>query len=261
MKHFWSIRCLVLLIISILAQGCFDKEFTEDSAESFKIAKEPYDDESYEIAVLKLQEFRTKFPYSLYAVEAELLIANSQFNLENYEESALSYEKFARLHPKHEKTPFALFRVGESYWQLAPEDIDREQEFASQAITEWENLVEKHPDSKEAKEALTFIEKGHRRIAESSDFIGKFYCKQELWAACAYRNLRLARTFKQFKDLRSAALVRAGNGLKMVATTSKEISSEDLEHTELREANIYMRTLSTEQILALSEKVIKESKE
>lgn len=239
LRVIWQILVVLCVILS-----CSEKEFTKDPAESFKIAREPYDDGDYEIAVTRLGEFKARFPYSQYAVEAELLLANAQFELEQFEEAAVSYPQFVKLHPKHPKLDFAMYRVGECYWQLAPEEIDREQDFTHRAIEEWEKLTDRLPNSRFSKKARKLVAEGKRRIAESYEFVSDFYCKLDLHHACAYRFIKLARKYPQFKDLRKKALSEAAMALKIVSKQKKEDPDSD--------KNLYFNSLSAEQISKLS---------
>jgi outer membrane protein assembly factor BamD len=238
--------------IFLLANSCSDKDFTKDPAASFAIAKEPYDDKDYDIALTKLSEYRSRFPYSQYAVEASLLIANAHFELEQFEEAASAYSQFTKLHPKHQELGYAYFRVGESYWSLSPDSIDREQEFTHKAIEEWQVLIKKLPQSSWAKKAKKLVKEGKLRIAQSFEFVSKFYCKQEIYHACAFRSVNLARLYPEFKEMRRDALVRAADALVYVAEQKKEDPKSD--------KNIYLNTLSSDEILALSKKLRTESR-
>lgn len=232
---------LFILNVALFAVGCEEKEFDpNDPAKSFGIAKEPYDDESYEIALQKLGEFKSRFPYSKYAVEAELLIANAQYELGRYTESALSYEQFVKLHPKHPKVDYAAFRVGESYWQDAPEEIDREQDYTVKAVKEWEKLIDKFPQSPYAKQAKELVQQGKRRVAESIEFVASFYCKQQIYHACAYRSIQLADEFPEFSDLRIKALENAIFSLEKVADAKASDEASD--------KNLYFKQMSTQEI-------------
>jgi len=209
-------------------QGCSEKEFDpNDPKKSFGIAKEYYDDESWDMAITKLGEFKSRFPYSQYAVEAELLIANSHFELDQFIEAAAAYEQFAKLHPKHPKLDFAMFRVGESHWKDAPEEIDREQEYTIKAIEEWQKLVDRMPTSSWSEKAKGLIEQGKRRLAESSEFVSKFYCRREIYHACAFRYIKLAAEFSQFPDLKRNALSEAARALDILATQKEAAPDSD----------------------------------
>lgn len=236
-------KVLLLLSLSLVWGACSEKEFDpNDPAKSFTIAKEPYDDKSYDIAIQKLGEFKARFPYSKYAVEAELLIANSHYELAHYTEAAFAYEQFVKLHPKHPQVDYAAFRVGESYWQDAPEQIDREQDYTIKAVKEWEKLISKQPNSAYAKQASDLIKRGKRRIAESMGFVARFYCKQEIHHACAYRSIQLADEYPEFPDLRVVALENAIKALEKVADAKARDPQSD--------KNLYFKQMSADEIRA-----------
>lgn len=239
MKGFLVVAGLLLFC------ACAEKEFDPaDPQKSFGIAKEPYDDENYERAITRLGEFKSRFPYSQYAIEAELLVANSHFELGHFAEAAASYEQFVKLHPKHPKVDFAMYRVGECYWSDAPEDIDREQDYTNLAVEHWEKLVEKMPQSPYSEKARKFIAEGKRRMAESLAFIANFYCRQEIYHACAYRFIKLTEQYPQFADLQNEAYTKAAKALDKVADAKAADPSSD--------KNLYFKRYTAEQIRALA---------
>lgn len=223
--------------------SCEDKEVnSNDPAAAFADAREYYDDENYDIALQKLGEFKSRFPYSKYAALAELFIANSNFELGNYEIAAVDYKQFIKLHPKHQKAPFAMFRVGESYWIDAPENIDRDQDLTVKAIEEWQTLISTYPDSQYTKRALAKIELGERRIAESQQFVADFYCKMEIYHACAYRFISILEAHSKYSDIKRHALVQAGEALILLAELKKDKPDSD--------KNIFFKKMSWQDIEA-----------
>lgn len=189
-------------ILFVFFTGCDEvKNDPNDAAAAFVEAKEAYDDEYFEMALPKLQEFKARFPYSKYSTEAELLIADAHFRMDQFPEAAAVYDQFTKLHPNHPKVDFALFRVGECYWKEAPEELDREQEFTEKAISIWAELKSRYPRSKYNSEAGELTKVGKRRLADSEHFVAKFYCKLQKWGACAYRAMGLIENHSQYKDL------------------------------------------------------------
>ncbi len=241
MQYRLRVISLVSLFLSVIIIGCSEKEFDpNDPQKSFGIAKEPYDEENYEMAVQRLSEFKARFPYSKYATEAELLAANAQFELGHYTEAALAYEQFVKLHPKHPKADYASFRIGESYWEDAPENIDREQDYTLKAIKEWEKLIQRFPESSYTPKAKELTEKGKRRVAESILFVVKFYCKQEIYHACAYRAIELADEYGEFRDLRMEGLKFAIKALDEVAKAKEKAPNDD--------TNLYFQSMTAQEI-------------
>ncbi len=234
---------LILSLSIVYFLGCAEKEFdANDPEKSFLIAREAYDDENYEIGLTRLGEFKARFPYSKYAVEAELLMANSHFESEHFPDAAVAYSQFVKLHPKHPQVEFAKFRIGESYWRDAPADIDREQEYTSRAVAEWEKLIEQNPKGEFSAKAAELMKVGKRRIAEAEEFVGKFYCKQGIWHACAYRNIQVADKYSEFRDIQTRAVTLAIKGLKRLAKEKKQSPDSD--------KNLYFKTMSSDELNA-----------
>ncbi len=243
---------LIFCFFLVIANACTEERFDpNDPQKSFLMARAPYDDKSYEIALQKLGEFKARFPYSQYATEAELLIANSHFELEQFIEAAAAYESFVKLHPKHAEVDYAMFRVGESHWREAPEEIDREQDYTKQAVASWQKLLKERPKSQYTEEAKEKLRLGQLRLAESDEFIAKFYCKLEIYHACASRSLKLAEDFKQFASLHKDALQRAAKAFEKMA----EIKEQDPKNDK----NIYFKTMTAQEIRAKAVALRKES--
>ena len=65
----------------------------------------------YTKAIETFQAIIDNYPYSDYAIQAELAIADAYFEDEKYEEALSYYRDFGDLHPQHEKVPYTLFQA------------------------------------------------------------------------------------------------------------------------------------------------------
>ena len=230
----------MVLLVSLLAAGCSEKELIQDNPqESFAIAKAPYEERNYEVAIKKLNEFKSRFPYSRYAIEAELLIADSNFETNKFTEAGVAYEQFVKLHPKHEKTDLVLYRIGLCYWKDAPSEIDREQEYTQISIKKWERLIKEFPQSPHSEQAKQFIKAGKLRMAQAEDFIARFYCKKSIWHSCAYHSLIILERFPEQTELAQAAIQRASLALEKLAK----------EEPYGEQKNLFNRDASQEELL------------
>ena len=243
---------LVLIFTNTYSACVHDSGDTEDATTVFSSAKESYDDEHFEIAVQKLGEFKSRFPYSKYATEAELLIANSHFKLDNFEEAAIEYRHFVKLHPKHPNIDYAKFRVGMSYWQESSEDVDRDQELTKTAMNEWKNLIRDHPNSEYSSKAKELIIKGDRRMAENGAFVVAFYCKQEIYHGCAYRAIAVLEEYSHHKDINYKVIKLAAEAFKSLVKIKKTDPTSD--------ANIFFKNMTIEQLQEKAEKFSKLTK-
>lgn len=224
-----------------LIVGCFAKGTDPNNAQqSFVVAKQAFVDGDYELAITKLGAFRARFPYNRQATEAELLIADAHYELGHYPEALVAYQRFARLHPRHPRRAYALFRVGQSHWVQAPTEVDREQNYTSKALVAWQRLITHYPTSSEAKKARQLLDDGERRVAGSFAFIADFYCAQKVYHACAYRHIKLAQTYTRFSDIAKDSYHKAADALEQVLEVKKKQPQAN--------SNLYLRNYSSQQL-------------
>src|SRR5947208_14117858 len=130
--HFRGARSAMLaaavLTLSI-AIGCATSDEESKPVTYSLTAKQNYEkglaelkDENYPEAQKYFQFVKQKYPFSKFAVLAELAIADTQFARGNYTEAVDSYKAFIRLHPTHEKVEngYAAYRVGQCYFKDMP---------------------------------------------------------------------------------------------------------------------------------------------
>ena len=130
-RHLFAL-CALCSFIWAIGLGCAESDDDTRPVTYSLTAKQNYEkgmaelkDESYGEAKKYFQFVKQKFPFSKYAVMAELALADTQFAQGNYTESIESYKSFARLHPTHEKVEdgYVAFRICEGYFKDMPEDI------------------------------------------------------------------------------------------------------------------------------------------
>jgi outer membrane protein assembly factor BamD len=174
----------ILLALSFSAasslSGCSGKSIDEsDPAQLYKDAEEDIESDHYQLAIDKLRVVKNKFPYSKYATDAQLKIADVYYLQESYAEAASTYELFRDLHPKHEKTPYAMVRIGMSYYNDMPSTVARDLTSASRALDAFNEFVRRFPSAPEAAEARTHIAEVRKTLAQKELTIGDFYVRED----------------------------------------------------------------------------------
>lgn len=193
-----SLKLLFILIFFNFILSCASDEKKADTPEAaFKIAKEYEDDESYRIAIQRYTDVKNKFPYSSYATEAELAIANVHFKSEEYPEAQVSYQNFKELHPKHPKIDYVIFRTGLSYFLQLPETIDRDISLANDAIYSFNEFIKKFHKSEYLAEAKEYRRKAFAMLNEKELYIADFYFKQKQYDSAL---LRYVRSYKKYSE-------------------------------------------------------------
>lgn len=181
----------VLLVagFAVFLHGCSSIENRDTSTPegAFKSAEDYEKDERYEEAIQKYSDVKNKFPYSRFAAEAELKIADLQFKRESYPEAQGAYQLFKEFHPKHPQSDYVTYRLALSYYNQLPSTIDRDLSLADKAILYFDETTNSYPNSPYAKEAREKKDACLKMLANKELYIAKFYDKRSMYEAARGR--------------------------------------------------------------------------
>lgn len=156
--------------------------FQATAEENWNAGEAEFEDEEYLAAQRYYAFIRSKFPYSSYAVLAEVRIADCQAARGRFIEAIDSYQDFVRRHPSHKKTPYAMFKIGESYynqipgdWLLLPPSYEKDQASVQQAAKTLGDYLKRFPDHEDAERARTLLREVETRLAAHERFVADFY--------------------------------------------------------------------------------------
>ncbi len=188
---------LKILVLSLSAIFFISACSTTDdidinSAErAFKEAKEYEDDSRYEEAQRRFEEIKNKFPYSSWAKESDLRIAEIYYKKEEFAAAALAYANFKYLYPNHPQIAYVSLQLAMSYYKQLPSTIDRDLSKGTNAIQEFNVVLQKYPGTEFAKTAADKKKDTENKLAEKELYIADFYYKRDhyLSALRRYENL------------------------------------------------------------------------
>jgi outer membrane protein assembly factor BamD len=174
--------------------GCASDDGAGANVNYSATARQNYDkgvaelaDENYLEADKYFRFVKSKFPFSKYAVLAELGLADAKFQRGEYQAAIDSYKSFIRLHPTHEKVEdgYAAFRIAGCYvkdmpedWLILPPAAEKDQSAVRDAVRELSDFLDKYPDSKYVKEANEQRREVVRRLVEHEVYVARFYLDQ-----------------------------------------------------------------------------------
>jgi outer membrane protein assembly factor BamD len=205
----------VVALLALALAGCATGEVNEaDPGALYSDAEEEIKNDHYQLAVDKLRVVRNKFPYSKFAVDALLRIADVYFLQESFEEAAVGYEAFRDLYPKHEKTPYAMFRVGKSYFSDIPSPVARDQSAGVRSLDAYNEFLRRYPKAAEADEARKDVAEIRRFLAEKEFYIAEFYYKRKFYAAAKARLEKMIQGYSDTPTVERAKTMLAAIGTK-----------------------------------------------
>ena len=233
-----------LLALAAPVVGCASSDEGKSITYSLT-AKQNYDkgmeelkEENYPEATRFFSFVKQKFPFSKYAVLAELALADTQFARGAYQEAIDAYKTFARLHPTHEKVEdgYVAYKICECYtqdmpsdWFLVPPSYEKDQTAVRDAYRELSDFLDKYPDSKYVDDVKKLRRDVTARLIEHEVYVARFYLDTGHSKAAI---LRLESALKRYPESgREAELLlvlgqthlEMGNALKARDTFSRVV--------------------------------------
>ena len=187
---------IVCLIILVVLTGCTS---LQDSIDKFLGVEEgdtadelawegmdAYESGKYLKAIEKFQKIKDFYPFSKYAILAELKIADAHYQREEYEEAIFEYENFERLHPRNEAIPYVIYQIGRCYFDQI-DTTDRDQTSARKALEAFQRLQKQFPEDQYARRSEEHISIALKSLAGHTYRIGVFYYKTKHYKAALHR--------------------------------------------------------------------------
>ena len=201
--HLFAILCI------LLTSSCSTRrpEGETEAEVLFREAEELVERGRYILATEKLNQVKSKHPYSYYATSAELLQADILFKQENFVEATGAYIVFRDFHPRHKRLDYVIWMIGESYYKQLPSTFDRDLSPGIEAMKYYEELVALFPKGRyveESRSRMAFIQEQFRL---KERYIADFYFKTKDYKSARFRYLDILKKFQDEK-LKHHAMTR-----------------------------------------------------
>lgn len=209
-----SSRLVASFLFLWLVSGCalIDSYFLpppEDTAqELFEAGMDAMGNKEYGDAQQYFSKLKDRFPFSPFALRAELALGDAYFLDGEYLMALDAYKEFEALHPSHESIPYVLYQIGSADFNLF-RSIDRRQENIQEGLEYFYRLRETYPDSEYATASEDMITKGRRILAEHEVYVADFFWRTEQYGPAWNRYQYVVENFSDVPDLRDYARKRA----------------------------------------------------
>ena len=183
-------KLILPVVAMLLFSGCaffIDSKTDEKTAQELvNDGMEAFNRQRYRSAIESFDKLKDWYPFSKYAILAELKIADAHFYLGEYEAAIVAYESFENLHPRNEATPYVIFQRGRSYIEQL-ETVDRDQTAAKKAIETFNRLKKAYPNSEYTAQSENYIRMSLKNMAGHEFYVGEFYFKSKHYKAALVR--------------------------------------------------------------------------
>jgi outer membrane protein assembly factor BamD len=141
---------------------------------------------NYGASIEAFDKLKDWYPFSKYAILAELKVADAHYKLQQYDEAIIAYEQFESLHPRNDALSYVIYQIGRCYFEQI-DTIDRDQSVAHKALEVFQRLKRQFPDNSYSLIADEHIHKCYKSLAGHDLYVGMFYYRTKHYKAAKKR--------------------------------------------------------------------------
>ena len=195
MKLLYNIFLLFFVIhfISACSQSLnknSDKNIVQDNSENpenyYLRAMIEFENKNYDLAIEIFKDLEMKFPLSNEAVQSQIMSAFIAYIRMDYNEAIFKLNRIIRRYPSYKNNDYAYYIKALCYYeQIENEQLDGENNIL--ALKNFQQIVNRFPESKYAKDSEQKIISVKANIAAKHMDIGLFYLKRKKYFASLNR--------------------------------------------------------------------------
>ena len=195
-------RLAILLLVTTLSAGCsmFKTEEIPDDAtveEIYAMAETAMANGNWGLAVERLRQLEAKFPYGVYAEQAQLDTIYAYYRNSEPGLAIAAADRFIKLHPTHESVDYAYFLKGQSSFEedksnwgvfLGKDDLsDRDPTLTMNALNTFEEVYNRFPESQYAPIARERVRYLTNALAKHEIAVARYYQSKDAHVAAVNR--------------------------------------------------------------------------
>lgn len=204
MAHYLFAWTLIILFYSGCAlHGPFPAEDEITPAQLMDEGMKNLDKGRHKAAVRAFEKIRDRAPYSKFAAEAMLKMADAFYKSERYQEAFYAYNEFEMFHPRNPNVPYAIYRKGMCLFNEVS-DVDRNQWRILKAMEEFKRLIRKFPGTEYTGRARSKIRECYTYLAEHELYVGHFYFEMKKYLAAMGRYRYVIENYPDLAPYREA---------------------------------------------------------
>lgn len=189
---------LLVLGLLVLTAGCASdkEEYVEKPVEElYNDAFKLLNDESYTKAAKAFDEVERQHPYSSWATRAQLMSAYSYYQGNQFDDALVGLDRYIQLHPSNKDVGYAYYLKALCYYEQIA-DVGRDQATTAQALHALNDVVNRFPNTKYARDAKLKIDLANDHLAGKEMDVGRSYERSKNYLAAIGRYRRVVDDFQ-----------------------------------------------------------------
>ena len=239
-KHFNPMKFLFLGLLIVLPACSWLKESKDETAnwsasQFYDQAKEALNEGSYQDAIGYYEKLQARYPFGRYAQQSQLELIYAYYKDDQPDSAIAAADRFIRTNPRHPHVDYAYYMKGRVNFSRGATIINRvlpndpaktDTESVMQSYNDFEELVQKYPNSKYAQDARQRIVYLHNNLAAYEINVADYYMRRKAYVAAVNRAKYVLENYA-----RTPSVIDA---LAIMTQAYRELGLEDLAADSLR---------------------------
>lgn len=190
----------IIMVLTVTGCGLLPAEIDETTSwpagKLYREAKEMMASGDYEKAILYLEKLEARYPFGVYAQQAQIEIAYAYYRDNDQPQALAAVERFIKLHPNHPNIDYMYYlrglinfndRVGIMNFVFKQDLSERDSRAAQEAFDSFKILVTRFPDSIYTPDARIRMQYLLNMLARYEIHVAKYYYKRGAYVAAVNR--------------------------------------------------------------------------
>jgi len=204
-KFFKTLTLAFVLLLGACSDMSNSDETKNWSAEKlYSEALDQLKEGSYDKAVKFFEKLESRYPFGIYAQQAQMEIAYAHYRADEQPEALAAVERFIKLHPNHPNVDYLYYlrglinfndKIGMFDFVSAQDPTERDPKAAREAFDSFKLLVERFPDSKYTPDAIERMKYLVNSLAQHEVHVSNYYYRRGAYVAAASRAQSVIKQF------------------------------------------------------------------
>lgn len=221
-------------LIAIILSGCASSGKEDLSTQPhlsraeaqklYRTARDKLNEGDYEAAIQSYRKVEDNYPFTDYAVQAQLEEAYAHFRRNDPELALASANRFIKEHPRNSNVDYAYYLKGlinfkrgteGSYNFFGVDQSRRDEQYAQQAFDDFGQLIRRFPDSKyngDARKRMIYL---RNQLARSELNVADYYMRRGAWIAANRRAQYIIRHYQGTPAVPEALMILEQSYVKL----------------------------------------------
>jgi outer membrane protein assembly factor BamD len=200
MRSRFAFAFALLLTLPFASLACGGEEpktglsYTQNAKKAYEAAMEEFRAHNWIEAQAQFREIKRKYSYTPYARQAELRIADADFEQEKYSDAVREYRQFIHDHRSdNEDVAYARSKIAEADYAQIPDSFllpnpeERDQAIVLDAYKELRGFLHDYPNAKESARVRELLTDVTARLVRHELYVARFYLGKDNFDAAVAR--------------------------------------------------------------------------